>query len=194
MEKNDKQLVLDYLSGDETALNIIIRRYLKLVYNFAYRLTGRAQDSEDISQETFIKIWKNIKRYDQNKEFKTWLLAIAKNTATDWLRKRKDFVFSHFETAEGKNSIMDFLADSAPMPDKVALQAEDKKFIGELLSQLSPSDREIISFRYDDSLTFEKIGRILSQPLNTIKSRHRRAIIFLRKILTEPKNIFLSYK
>ena len=131
MEKSDKYLVLDYLNGDETALNIIIRRHLKLVYNFAYRLTGRAQDSEDISQETFIKIWKNIKRYDQNQEFKTWLLAIAKNTAIDWLRKRKDFVFSDFETAEGKNSITDFLADFAPMPDKVALQAEDKKFIGE---------------------------------------------------------------
>mgnify|MGYP001566607817 FL=1 len=189
MEKNDKQLVWDYLSGDETALNIIIRRHLKLVYNFAYRLTGRAQDSEDISQETFIKIWKNIKRYDQNQEFKTWLLAIAKNTAIDWLRKRKDFVFSDFETTEGKNSILDFLADSAPIPDKVALQAEDKKFIGELLSQLSPSDREIISFRYDDSLTFEKIGRILSQPLNTVKSRHRRAMVFLRKILNRTTRV-----
>ena len=189
MEKNDKQLVWDYLSGDETALNIIIRRHLKLVYNFAYRLTGRAQDSEDISQETFIKIWKNIKRYDQNQEFKTWLLAIAKNTAIDWLRKRKDFVFSDFETTEGKNSILDFLADSAPIPDKVALQAEDKKFIGELLSQLSPSDREIISLRYDDSLTFEKIGRILSQPLNTVKSRHRRAMVFLRKILNRTTRV-----
>ena len=100
MEKSDKYLVLDYLNGDETALNIIIKRHLKLVYNFAYRLTGNAQNSEDISQETFIKIWKNIKRCDPKQEFKTWLLAIAKNTSIDWLRKRKDFVFSDFETAE----------------------------------------------------------------------------------------------
>lgn len=182
MEKNDKQIVRDYLNGDETALNAIIKRHLKLVYNFAYRLTGNAQSSEDISQETFIKIWKNIKKYDPNQEFKTWLLAIAKNTAIDWMRKRKDFVFSGFETAEGKNFIMDFLADPAPLPDKLALQAEDRKFIGELLDKLSPADREVISLRYNDSLTFEKIGRILGRPLNTVKSRHRRALLFLKKI------------
>lgn len=183
MEKSDKYLVLDYLNGDETALNIIIKRHLKLVYNFAYRLTGNAQNSEDISQETFIKIWKNIKRCDPKQEFKTWLLAIAKNTSIDWLRKRKDFVFSDFETAEGKNLITDFLADQAPLSDKMAIQAEDKKFIGGLLNRLSLEDREIISLRYNNSLTFEKIGQILSRPLNTVKSRHRRALIFLRNLI-----------
>lgn len=194
MEKTDKQLVWDYLNGDETALNIIIRRHLKSVYNFAYRLTGNAPAAEDISQETFVKVWKNIKRYDPNQEFKTWLLAITKNTAIDWTRKRKIFVFSDFETNEGKNLITDFLADPAPLPDKIAGQAEDKKIIGGLLDGLSPSDREIISLRYENSLTFEKIGRILGRPLNTVKSRHRRAIALLKKILNEPKNIFLSYK
>ena len=194
MEKNDKQLVSDYLNGDESALNIIVRRHLKSVYNFAYRLTGSAQNSEDITQETFIKIWKNIKRYDPNQEFKTWLLVVAKNTAIDWLRKRKDFVFSNFETKEGKNLITDFLADPAPLPDKIAIQAEDKKFVGGLLDRLSPPDREIISLRYDDSLTFEKIGRILGRPLNTVKSRHRRILVLLRKILNAPKNVFTSYK
>lgn len=189
MEKNDKQLILDYLNGDETALNFIIRRHLKLVYNFAYRLTGNAQVSEDISQETFIKIWKNIKRYDPNQEFKTWLLAIAKNTAIDWLRKRKNFVFSDFETAEGKNLITDFLADPALLPDKIAIQAENKKFIGGLLERLSPADRKIISLRYNDSLTFEKIGQALGQPLNTVKSRHRRALFFLRKIITRTTRV-----
>lgn len=184
MEKSDKQLVWDYLNGNETSFNFIIKRHLKLVYNFAYRLTGNVQVSEDIAQETFIKIWKNIKKYNQNQEFKTWLLTITRNTAVDWLRKRKSFVFSDFETADGKNLITDFLSDHALLPDKIALQAEEKKIIGELLDKLSPTNREIISLRYNDNLTFEKIGRILGLPLNTVKSRHRRAMIFLRKILT----------
>lgn len=187
MEKSDKQLVWDYLNGDETALNFIIKRHLKLVYNFAYRLTGNAQVSEDISQETFIKIWKNIKKYDPNQEFKTWLLAIAKNTAIDWIRKRKDFVFSSFETEEGKNMLTDFLADYAPRPDKIAIQAEDKEFIGWLLDQLSQEDREIISLHYNDNLTFEKIGRILDRPLNTVKSRHHRTLFFLKNLIQKIK-------
>lgn len=189
MEKNDKQLILEYLNGDETALNIIIGRHLKLVYNFSYRLTGNAQNSEDISQETFIKIWKNIKKYDPNQELKTWLLAIAKNTAIDWMRKRKDFVFSDFETADGKNLITDFLSDHALLSDKIAIQAEDQKFIGDLLDKLSLADREIISLRYNDSLTFEKIGQILGRPLNTVKNRHRRALIFLRRILNRTTRV-----
>ena len=65
----------------------------------------------------------------------------------------------------------------------MAIQAEDKKFIGGLLNRLSLEDREIISLRYNNSLTFEKIGQILSRPLNTVKSRHRRALIFLRNLI-----------
>lgn len=192
MEKSDKQLVWDYLNGDETALNFIIRRHLKLVYNFAYRLTGNAQVSEDISQETFIKIWKNIKKYDQNQEFKTWLLTVAKNTAIDWLRKRKGFVFSDFETSDGKNLIADFLSDPTLLPNEIAVQAEDKKFVGGLLDKLSPTDRKIISLRYNDSLTFGKIGRILGRPLNTVKSRHRRTLFFLKNLIQKNKMCILN--
>ena len=90
----DKQLIVEYLKGDEKALETLFSRYLKPIYTFVYRLTGNAQDAEDISQEVFVKVWKNLKKYDDTRSFKTWLFTIAKNTAYDLLRKNKEIVFS----------------------------------------------------------------------------------------------------
>ncbi len=79
-EKTDKLLVSEYLAGDEKALGELIALYLKPVYNFVYHIARNAEDTEDITQETFVKAWRNLKRYDQRQNFKTWLFTIARNT------------------------------------------------------------------------------------------------------------------
>ncbi len=185
MERNDKQLIFDYLVGDESALHELVRRYLKALYNFVYRLTNNTEDAEDITQEIFIKVWKNIKQYDQNYSVKTWLFAIARNTTIDWLRKKRDLVFSDFETSEGENILLDTLTDPMPLSDEIMARAEDKKFLDHALSKLPLMYREVIVLRYQDGLTFNEIGNVVGKPLDTVKSQHRRALIALRKLLTE---------
>ena len=91
---SDEHLVSKYLSGEKEALEILIRRYLKPVYGFVYKYTGGVSETEDISQDVFIKVWKNLKKFDQVKNFKTWLFTIAKNTTLDFLRKKKMIPFS----------------------------------------------------------------------------------------------------
>ncbi len=183
MERDDKQLISDYLTGNENALHDLIRKYLKALYNFAYRLAGNTEDAEDITQEIFIKVWKNIKRYDQNYSVKTWLFAIARNTTIDWLRKKRDLVFSDFETNEGENILFDTLTDPMPLSDEIIARTEDKKFLNHALSKLPLMYREVIILRYQDGLTFKEIGDIVGKPLDTVKSQHRRALIALRKLL-----------
>ncbi|MBI4159946.1 sigma-70 family RNA polymerase sigma factor [Candidatus Wolfebacteria bacterium] len=73
----------------EVSLELLIRRYLKPIYGFTYRYVGAGQDTEDVTQETFVKVWRNLKKFDQNKSFKTWIFSIAKNTAIDFLKKKK---------------------------------------------------------------------------------------------------------
>ena len=70
MEKTDQQLISDYFSGDESALSEIIERYLKPIFNFIYRLEGNPQDAQDITQEAFIKAWRNFKKYKTEESFK----------------------------------------------------------------------------------------------------------------------------
>src|SRR3989344_9123747 len=136
-EKTDKQLVSEYLDGKESALGELIERHLKPVYNFVHQAANNAQDAQDITQETFIKALKNLKRYDPNQNFKTWLFTIARNTAIDVLRKKKNFVFSDFENIDGQNPLLETLTSPALPPDQLALQTETQAFFSHALGSLS---------------------------------------------------------
>lgn len=76
MEKTDSELVELYVrDGDRKSLDTLINRYLKIAYNFAYHTVNDKREAEDITQDSFIKVWKNIKRFDGEKKFKPWLLS-----------------------------------------------------------------------------------------------------------------------
>lgn len=183
MEKNDRRIIADCLNGDEEAITLLIDRHLKAVFNFTYRLVGKSEEAEDITQETFLKMWRNLKKYHRSENFKTWLFTIARNTAIDWLRKKKNITFSVFENENGENSFAETLTDTEPLADEIFAKAEEKDFLNRELSKLSPTNRETLLLHYSEHFTFDEIGKILGQSLNTVKSRHRRALIELRKLL-----------
>lgn len=186
MEQSDHELVTIYLQGDDAALPTLVARHLKPVLNFVYRLVGNRADAEDITQETFFKAWKNLKKYHNDKSFKTWIYTIAHNTAIDALRKRKEVVFSQFETEDG-NALVDTLPDPEPLPNELFARIGDAENIDRVLKELPSAAREVVILRYHEDLTFDEIGRILDKPLHTVKSQHRRALIALKKLLDAPK-------
>lgn len=183
MRKDDGQLVSSYLEGDEKSLNILVDRYLKDVYNFAYRLTNNQQAAEDIAQESFIKAWKNIRRFIPGNSFRTWLFAITRNTSIDWLRQKKEIALSSFEDERGINPLIETLADGQPLPNELIARAEDVAYVRALLSELNPEYREVLELRYSSNPTFAEIGEILKRPLHTVKSQHRRALAALRRVI-----------
>lgn len=187
MQRNDQQLIADYLNGDEVAIAILIDRHLKSVFNFAYRLVGKSEDAEDIAQETFLKMWRNLKKYRQGENFKTWLFTIARNAAIDSLRKKRNFVFSDFEGEGGENLFVESLTDPEPLPDEIFAKAEEKRLLEETLAKLTPAHREVLLLHYIECFTFDEIGKILGASINTSKSRHRRALAELTKLLDAPK-------
>lgn len=184
MERNEQQLIADYLGGDNNAVAILIDRHLKAVFNFARRLSGNGEDAEDIAQETFLKVWRNLKKYRLGENFKAWLFTITRNTAIDLMRKRKSLAFSVFENDEGENALTESLTDIEPLPDEIFAKAEEKGLLENALIGLSPASRETLLLYYGENLTFDEIGKILGKSINTVKSRHRRALIELRKLLS----------
>ncbi len=188
MEHDDAQLIAAYRSGDDAAFSTLVRRYLPLVYRFAYRLTGTAQDAEDVAQVTFVKAWRNLKRYRTDASFKAWLFAIARNTAFDVLRKRREITFTGVEDAEGNNPLLDSLADPGPLPDELVARVQDAEVLEGVLRELPLSQRTVLLLRYQEQLPFEEISQVVGQPLNTVKSHHRRALIALRNILGATKS------
>ena len=183
IEITDEQLIEKYLKGDKKSLEVLIKRYLKPIHSFVYKNIGNSEIAEDLTQEVFVKVWKNLKKptlslskgFDTNHgNFKSWLFTIAKNTSIDFLRKKKKETLSLNE---------DLLFDKSDFIKSL----EQKDTLGEVhtaLQKLSPNYRAIILLKNEGELTFNEIAQKLNEPLNTIKSRYRRALIALKQIIS----------
>jgi RNA polymerase sigma-70 factor (ECF subfamily) len=188
MEHSDEQLIAATLAGDDRAFPELVSRYMQPLYNFIYRLCGSASDAEDIAQEVFVKVWKNLTKYRQGESVRAWIFTIARNTTIDWLRKKKHLVFSDFENAEGENLLVATLADTELLADELYARGEDHEALEAALAALPLLQREVLLLHYREGLTFDEIGRTLDVPLHTVKSRHHRALLRLRELfrISEP--------
>ncbi len=184
----DEELILLSRKGDETALEVLIKRYLPLIYGFSRRYTGDTDKAADIAQETFIKVWRNLKKFDRTKQFKPWLYAIAKNTALDWLKKRGALPFSSLATREeNENPILE-VADSLALPDATLDIKMAAEKVNAAANSLPEHYQAVITMRNKEYLTFKEIAKKLKKPLNTVKSHYWRAIHLLRSYAKAPEN------
>ena len=177
---SDNELIKHYLNGDAQSLDFLIERYFKLIYGFVYKNVGNEAAAEDVTQDVFIKVWKNIKKFDQDKNFKPWIFQIAKNTSIDFLRKKKSIPFSRFENEKGQNVLTENLTAT---PLNLIEKISDKNTAASILHKLTSEEQKIISLRHTDGLSFREIAEILKEPVNTIKSRYRRSLMNIRKNL-----------
>ena len=129
--RTDEDLVRAHRAGERDAFAVLANRYLSPLYNFAYRLSGKKEEAEEITQETFFKIWKHLPRFRTEEKFKTWAYAILRNSAIDALRKKRSAVFSDFETEDW--GIEDTLADTERLADEVFAVEEERGAVSEHL-------------------------------------------------------------
>lgn len=182
MDQSDEDLAAACQAGDESAFEQLVTRHLKVVYSFATR--NARQNADDIVQETFLKAWQHIRRYSSERAaFKTWLMHITRTTTIDFLRRKRSIPMSEFETVEGDNVLEDSLTDNEPLADELFVRSEDAETLEMALQQLPLLQREVIVLRYGSGLIFEEIAQIVEASANTIKTRHRRGIVALRKIM-----------
>ena len=183
-EQTDEQLAEYCKDHDEEAFEEINRRYMRQIFNFAHQYAKTA-DVEDITQDTFLKVWKYIKQFTKGRQFRPWIFTIARNTALDHIKKRKAILFSDLDDNENDLSFSDTLQDPEPLPPKLF---EDSALAAELVSvvkTLQPDYRAVLTLHYQENLTFDEIAEIMDKPMNTVKSWHRRALIKLRDQLSD---------
>jgi RNA polymerase sigma-70 factor (ECF subfamily) len=183
MERTDEQLVTLYREGASDAFQELLARHSDGIYNFTFRLLKNREEAQDITQEACIKAWRNIERFNTNEKWKTWIYAIARNTAIDHLRKKRSLVFSDTELSSGENPAIDNQKDDEPLPDKVAMQIEDKALLEKALDELTPLYREVLYLYYYEDMTLQEIATLLGKPIDTVKSQHRRGMRLLRDAL-----------
>jgi RNA polymerase sigma-70 factor (ECF subfamily) len=205
MEVKDEQLVKDFLSGDEAAFELLVKKYLKPIFNFLFQMTRDKSVAEDLTQITFVKAWKNIHKFasrsnyfatlhnNQKKSlapyrtagsgsgFKTWLYTIAKNSAYDYFKKKKTIPFSNFVDEDGNNKLEN-ISDGEVFPEEILMKKDAEKEMAEKLKKIPEHYQLILNMRYKDDFSFAEIAEILGRPYNTVKSQHNRALASLKKV------------
>ena len=179
----DESLVERTLGGDLGAFEELVSRYERQLFSFAFRFSHDASASQDIVQDTFTKVWLNLKSFNRTHAFRTWLYAICRNTSLDFLKKKKDTVFSSYETEGGVNPLVDSLEDDDSLPAALFERIDAKLAAQFLLDRLLPAYRDVILLRYMHQFTFDEISATLGRPLDTVKSQHRRALARMRSLL-----------
>ena len=193
-DASDRALIEAFLGGDEGSFAALVERHLSMTYKFVYRYVNSPDDASDVIQEVFIKAWKYLKRFDLDRNFKTWLLTIAKNTALDFLKKKRPVLFSRIE--EGDGDLDAFLAPylvglDEDLPDEALEKKQVRDRLEGVLAGLSPAYRTVLTLRYTEHLKFREIAEILQEPIDTVKSKHRRGLALLHKALGGLKEEFL---
>ncbi len=181
----ENELVLLAKAGNEQALEAIIRKNLPAVYRLCLSILKDPDMSEDAAQESFVKMWRNLKKIDVQKNLHAWMMQIAKNTCFDLIKSQRNIPMSAFEDEEGRNTLEESLHSNSPSPAEMTEHSLLRGLLDTTLGDLSPAYQKVLNLYYRQGLNFREISEILHEPLHTVKSRHRRAIINLRLILAE---------
>lgn len=158
--------------GDDEAFTYLVEAYQKPVYNLCYRMLGEPEAAEDAAQETFLKAYQNMLRFDSQRSFATWLLSIAAHHCIDRLRRRRFTSFSIDEDEEGQMEIPD---RSAPDPETETAKRQERQRLHGLLQSLDPTDRAAIVMRYWHDASEVEIAQALKLTVPAVKSRLHRA-------------------
>jgi len=178
METSDNELVQQVRGGDDDAFRLLVERHSRGIYRAAYRITGNAADADDVVQETFLRSYRALGRFDARASFTTWLHRIAINCSLDLIdsRKRRDQRIN-----DGEDLTLIVSRDASP--DRIVLGAEMQQAIAKAMAELTGNERTAFVLRHFEGMPLEEIGQILGTRLNATKNTVFRAVKKLRQQL-----------
>ena len=175
---DDSEVVAAFLAGNRRAFNELVERYQNRLLNFVYRTTGDRERAEDLVQETFIRVYRHLHRFDQSKKFSTWIYTIASNLAKNELRNRSRNPLVLFQTIL-KNRQEDQRPleweDNTYRPDDLFRKRQLKQVVDSVVGELPEHHRTVFILREMEGKTYEEIAEITDTNLGTVKSRLNRA-------------------
>lgn len=186
----DALLVKNYVAGDETALATLINRHQSKIYGFIYSKISDRDLSDDIFQDTFIKVIKTLKSNSYNEEgkFLPWVMRIAHNLIIDHFRRNKKMPM-YRETEEF--SIFSIMTDNSMTVENQMITDQVEKDLKKLIEELPQDQKEVLVMRIYQDLSFKEISELTGVSINTALGRMRYALMNLRKVI-EKHQIILT--
>ncbi len=168
----EKTWVIQAQHGSDEAFTRLVEAYQTHVYNLCYRMLGEPQAAEDAAQETFLRAYQHLHRYDEKRPFATWLLSIAAHYCIDRMRRRKFLSSSLDDEEHGGFELPDV---DAPNPEAEAVRGEQRERMQTVLARLDAVDRAAIVLRYWQDSSEVEIAETLNLTVSAVKSRLHRA-------------------
>ena len=183
MECNDETAVARARAGDADAFRVLVERHSRPLFRLAFRMTGNEQDAEDIVQESMLRAYKQLGKFDERASFGTWLYRIAVNCSLDLVRSRRRRM--EHTTPAGAENDDPFQAVSAPGPgpDRLAMSGETRDRIAMAMSRLSVPERTAFVLRHFEGMCIGDVSRVLGCQPSAAKHSVFRAVQKLRRAL-----------
>lgn len=187
----DALLVRNYIAGDENALATLISRHQSKIYGFIYSKVSDRDVSDDIFQDTFIKVIKTLKSNSYNEEgkFLPWVMRIAHNLIVDHFRRNKKMPM-YRETEEF--SIFSIMSDNVPTVESAMITSQVESDLQRLIEELPADQKEVLVMRMYQDLSFKEIADLTGVSINTALGRMRYALMNLRKVIDKHKIILTN--
>jgi RNA polymerase sigma-70 factor (ECF subfamily) len=188
MEVTDAAVVAQVLAGDRDAFRVLVERHSRGIFRVVYRMTGNQQDTEEIVQETLLRAYKSLERFELRANFSTWLYRIAVNRTLDFLNARKTQMhaketYQIVDHPDPEESHQVQLAAADPGPDRMLLSAEMKRRLADAMGLLTPAERVAFTMRHMEGRSMEEIGQTLNLKVSAAKNSVFRAVQKLRQQL-----------
>ncbi len=178
-------------NGDRGAFADLVELYKDKIFHLAYRMLNNTHEAEDAVQETFLRVYMNLDRYDENQKFSTWIFRIGTNLCIDRLRKRKKKTYSlDAEMPDGEgNDFYSMLPGHEDTPEKQVILSETQQQIRKAIDTLPEKYKSVVILRYLHDLSLQEIGEVLDMPVTTVKTRVHRGREYLRKKLEQEPSL-----
>lgn len=165
--EDEQRWIQQVLAGDKQAYANIIDKYKNQLYATILRMTRNPQDAQDLVQDAFIKVYRNLDKYDANGSFSGWLYRVAINHCMDEFRKNR---YSTVQVEIDETKVVNH-----EHPEVVFLKKEKRRQLERLIATLPEDERLIILLRYVNEISYEEIGEVMDVPLSTVRNKLHRA-------------------
>jgi len=183
MEPTDRAFVASARTGDAEAFRVLVERHSRALFGLAYRMTGNEADAEDVVQESFLRAWRQLDKFDERSSFGSWIYRIAVNCSLDLARARKRRSEEPRPAREEMEDPIDSLPATGPAPDRLAMSGEFRDLVAAAMSRLSDAERSAFVLRHFEGMRIEEVSRALGCQPGAAKHSVFRAVQKLRRAL-----------
>ncbi len=177
MEHSDGDIIKQCLKGNKELFAVLVDKYKKQIVAYIFSLIKDREEANDLAQETFIRVYKNLWKYNQQYKFSTWIYQIAKNISLDYLKKKRPLLVSE--------DYIDAVEDKQGSPEQSTLKKEMQQDLLKAVNQLAPQLRETLILYHINNLSYQEISEIRGITVSKVKNQLFQARKKMKKMMAE---------